>query len=154
MIPVEETCLAYLDQIIPALSSMFARHLATFKETEQSPTYAIDFKASNTKLLEKQTMYDEVTKIVKEQSPGSSVNLTQPDFLIVVHVSYICSITYSDNLEKICRRFELLRSFQSFATITSSESLFCEFKQRVNPVKELRRIRMRKHRKLRECERR
>uniref|UniRef100_A0A914I8V6 THUMP domain-containing protein n=1 Tax=Globodera rostochiensis TaxID=31243 RepID=A0A914I8V6_GLORO len=89
VIPVEETCAANLDQITTLLSEMIAKHLKDAIGGEPpnnaSPTYAVDFKASNTKLLKREQIYDLVADLMKKQSPDSAVNLTQPDLLVVVH---------------------------------------------------------------------
>jgi tRNA(Ser,Leu) C12 N-acetylase TAN1 len=78
-----------MDQIIPALSALIEKHLVKHsEESTNPPTYAIDFKARNTKLIEKLKVYDEVTALMKEKSAGCSVNLTKPDLLILVHVCF------------------------------------------------------------------
>ncbi|KAL3109515.1 hypothetical protein niasHT_011670 [Heterodera trifolii] len=84
VIPVEETCHANLDEIKTLLSEMIVKHLKGAKN-DTPPTYAVEFKASNTKLLNRQQIYDLVAQLMNELSPDSAVNLTQPDLLVVVH---------------------------------------------------------------------
>lgn len=81
-----------MDQILPSLSAMIQRHLVSYSSAVKPPTFAVDFKSSNSKLLAREQMYTEVNKLMKEHSPDSSVNLTQPDFLIFVHVFYLANI--------------------------------------------------------------
>lgn len=89
VIPIEETCYASMPQILSSLSGMLSKHLESFtKEFDFPPCYAIDFKARNTQAIERQPVYDEVVALMNEQSKGSKVNLTMPDLLIVVHVSF------------------------------------------------------------------
>jgi hypothetical protein len=84
--------------MMPALTAMLTNHLTKYmKETidgesetaKSPPSYAVDFKVRNTKAIDKQEVYDKVAELFKEQSPGSSVNLTKPDLHIVMHVSVL-----------------------------------------------------------------
>lgn len=78
---------------------------------DQFPSYAVEFKARNSNLIDKQFIIDLVTNAVTKVSPMSQVNLNKPDLLVFVNllrktVLLSCVKNYYLNHRYSLRHFE------------------------------------------------
>lgn len=61
------------------------KHFTSFS-SEKSPSYAVEFKARNSDLIDKKFVLDIVTNAVANVSPLSRVNLNKPDLSVCVNL--------------------------------------------------------------------
>jgi tRNA(Ser,Leu) C12 N-acetylase TAN1 len=88
-LPVEDISPPEPGDLKTRLRQILKRHYDEFRADPENEgkhaTFAVDYKKRFTEQLSRQQALDIVCEIVEEMDPESKVNLTEPDFTILVH---------------------------------------------------------------------
>jgi tRNA acetyltransferase TAN1 len=88
--PIEDITPAEPNEIRAKLRQILKRHFEEFASKPENegkhPTFAVDYKKRYSDQISRQQAFDIVCEIVGEFDAESKVNLTQPDFTIILHV--------------------------------------------------------------------
>ncbi|KAJ3026836.1 UNVERIFIED_CONTAM: hypothetical protein HDU68_004974 [Siphonaria sp. JEL0065] len=82
ILPAAETCLAFMDQIVP----MAQRVLPKYFDGGEPKKFAIIWARRNNDTIERETLIPELASIVTAANPNHSVELKNPDLCIIVEI--------------------------------------------------------------------
>ncbi|KAI8609424.1 thump domain-containing protein [Chytriomyces sp. MP71] len=115
ILPATETCLAFMDQIVPMAQRILPKYFS--KDGMQSCKFAVVFNRRNNHDITREAVIPEIAKIVTQTVPHT-VDIKEPDYTIVVEIfKGICAMS-------VVERFYDLKKYnlESILGIPSQES--------------------------------